>query len=312
MFKTNDGIAFYSPTNFSRYGLKETMGYQLRILDSLDVLTKKHSENVANVVSRMCEYLNCKTEYILYTTMCAYLHDIGKIFIPKEILFKDDVLTDEEYETIKKHTIYGYNMCMKDPKLKIFAEGPLYHHECLDGSGYPNGIKSKDIPFSSQIIHVADVYDALVTKRHYTTHVNISATLKDLIRESEPSTNELAFDQLSTSQKEGKISKKALNALFKVVIDDTKYEIYSTKQYINSLKDEYNRLKQIVEFGEKAQKNPKKKEYFENGMKLLFTDGETFDNYLDVFNDYKDAIDKKNKQIERLNLEVKILTKLKA
>ena len=312
MFNSNDNFNFYSPTNYSKYSLKDTMGYQLGMLENLDLKTKKHSENVANISSRMCEYLNCKKEFILYTTMCAYLHDIGKIFIPPNILFKDGQLTDEEFEIIKNHTVYGYNMCMKDPKLKMFAEGPLYHHECLDGSGYPNGIKGINIPQASQIIHVADVYDALVTKRHYTTHVNISATLKDLIKDSEPTTNEIAFDHLSTSRKEGKISRKALNALFKVVIDDTKYEIYYTKQYINSLKDELERLKQIADFGEKAKKNPKKKEYFEKGMKLLFAKGENMDNYLSVMNDYKSAIEMKNHLIDQLNDDVKILYKLKA
>ena len=312
MFNSNETFNFYSPTNYSKYSLKDTMGYQLSVLENLYLKTKTHSENVANITSRMCEYLNCKKEFILYATMCAFLHDIGKVFIPHSILFKDSSLTDEEYEIIKKHTIYGYDMCERDPKLRMFKEATLFHHECLDGSGYPNGVKGIDIPYASKIIHVADVYDALVTKRHYTTHVDISSTLKDLIKDSEPTTHEIALDHLTTSKKEGKISKKALNALFKVVIDDTKYEIYSTKQYINGLKNEYSRLKQIAEFGEKAQKNPKKKEYFENGMKVLFAEGENMDNYISVMNDYKNAIEMKNNLVDKLNEEVKILYKLKA
>ncbi len=238
---TNFKFDFYSPMNISNYSLNQTMRYQLALLDNLDHLTKIHCENVANLTCRICEYLGCKRDFILYATMCAYLHDIGKIFIPRNILFKDGKLTDEEYEIIKNHTVFGYNLCMKDPKLKTFAEGALYHHECLDGSGYPNAVSGKEIPYASQIIHVADVYDALVTKRHYTTHVNISSTLKDLIKEATPPSKIIALDALSNSNR-GKVNRKVLRCLFKVVIDDTLYEISSTKEYVSHLKTELSRL----------------------------------------------------------------------
>ena len=303
---------FYSPMNFSNYSLNQSMRYQLSLLDNLDHLTKRHSENVANLTCRICEYLGCKKHFILYATMCAYLHDIGKIFIPHNILFKDGKLTNEEYEMMKKHTIFGYNLCMNDPKLKTFAEGALYHHECLDGSGYPHGVSGGEIPYASQIIHVADVYDALVTKRHYTTHVNISATLQDLIKESTPPSQLVALDALSFSNN-GKINKKILRALFKVVIDDTLYEISSTKEYVSHLKDELSRLNQIAQFDNQRnkQKSEKRKEYYENGMKELFASNENMNNYMDVLEDYKTAIDKKNELINDLYSEVKILKKLK-
>lgn len=298
--------------NTSNYSLNQTMRYQLSLLDNLDHLTKRHSENVANITCRICEYLGCKKEFILYATMCAYLHDIGKIFIPHEILFKNGKLTDEEYEIMKKHTIYGYNLCINDPKLKLFAEGALYHHECLDGTGYPNRVSSKEIPYASQIIHVADVYDALVTKRHYTTHVNISATLKDLIKEATPPPQIVALDALYNSN-QGKVSKKPLNALFKVVIDDTHYEISATKEYVRYLKNELSRLIQIAEFEiqRDKKKSQKAKDYYENGMKMLFARNENFDNYKDVLEDYRKAIDTKLELIDNLYKEIKIIKKLK-
>lgn len=310
--QTNYQFDFYSPMNFSNYSLNQSMRYQLSLLDNLDHLTKRHSENVANLTCRICEYLGCKKYFILYATMCAYLHDIGKIFIPREILFKDGKLTDEEYAIMKKHTVFGYNLCMNDEKLKLYAEGALYHHECLDGSGYPNGVSGKEIPYASQIIHVADVYDALVTKRHYTTHVNISDTLKDLIKDSVPSSQVVALDALTFSNN-GKINKKPLRALFKVVIDDTYYEISSTKEYVNHLKDELSRLIQIAEFDIKRSKQKTQKgiEYYENGMKALFASNENMDNYMDVLEDYKNAIDKKNQLIADLYNEIKIIKKLR-
>ena len=73
---------------------------------------------------------------------------------------------------------------MKDLDLRPYALGPLDHHEALNGSGYPNGIT--DIPMEAQIIRVADEYDAIVTKRQYKTHVNISETLRELIKDANP------------------------------------------------------------------------------------------------------------------------------
>ena len=67
----------------------------------------------------------------------GYLHDIGKLMIPSSILQKPAKLTDEEYEIMKKHTIYGYEICMKDKNLKPYSAGALYHHEALNGSRIP-------------------------------------------------------------------------------------------------------------------------------------------------------------------------------
>ena len=86
---------FYSTTNLKSYDLNDSMRYQLAILDSLDVFTRVHSENVANLTCRICEYMHMKEYFIVYCTICAYLHDIGKQFIPPTILQKKDKLTDE-------------------------------------------------------------------------------------------------------------------------------------------------------------------------------------------------------------------------
>ena len=308
----NSQFDFYNPMNIATYNLSQTMRYQLQLLDNLDHFTRIHSQNVANLTCRICEYLGCKKEFIIYATMCAYLHDIGKIFVPHDILYKNGRLTDEEYQTMKQHTVFGYNLCMNDPKLKIFAEGALFHHECLDGSGYPNGVSGRAIPLASQIIHVADVYDALVTKRRYTTHVDISLALQDLIKDAEPTKHVIALDQL-TSKDKGKVNKKALNALFKVVIDDTQYEIYATKEYVNSLKDEISRLNEIEKFdiARIKSKSSKKQLYYENGMKVLFKKDENMDNYKAVLADYINAAKAKTALIDSLYREVKILKKLK-
>ena len=119
MFKQD--IEFYSPTSLKSYNLEQSMRYQLNMLENLDPFTRKHSENVANLTCRICEYLHENKLFTIHATTCAYLHDIGKLFIPPEILFKPERLSDEEYEIIKTHTTLGYKICMKDIKLKPYA-----------------------------------------------------------------------------------------------------------------------------------------------------------------------------------------------
>lgn len=95
---------FYNKTSIKSYNLDEAMRYQLSMLDSLDTFTRKHSENVANLTCRICEYMNASNKFTVYCTTCAYLHDIGKLFISPKILQKSTALTDEEFNIMKTHT----------------------------------------------------------------------------------------------------------------------------------------------------------------------------------------------------------------
>ena len=79
---------FYSKTSLKSYNLDDRIRYQLKMLDSLDAYTRRHSENVASITCRLCEYLKLDQGFTIYSTTCAYLHDIGKLFIPPEILQK--------------------------------------------------------------------------------------------------------------------------------------------------------------------------------------------------------------------------------
>ena len=311
----NEKIDFYSSTNLKSYNLDDTMKYQLSMLERLDVFTKRHSENVANLVCRICEYLHCKKFFTIHATICGYLHDIGKLFIPPEILNKPGSLTDEEYEVIKTHTTLGYEMCMKDLKLRPYADGPLYHHEALNGTGYPQGLTKDEIPYVAQIIRVADEYDAIVTKRQYTTHINISETLKELIHDARPTDyiKTVALDSLKQNYNVGKINSKALKALFKVVIDDTLYEISCVMDYINYLKEQVKRLEQIEKYDLKSQKakKDKDKKYYREGMRMLFQTGETFENYQQVLTEYREAIATRENVKAKLYNEIDIIKKLK-
>lgn len=311
---------FYSTTNLKSYDLNDSMRYQLAILDSLDVFTRVHSENVANLTCRICEYMHMKEYFIVYCTICAYLHDIGKQFIPPTILQKKDKLTDEEYEIIKTHTTIGYNMCIKDEKLRPYIAGPIYHHEGLDGSGYPKGISAEEIPLEGQIIRVADEFDAITSKRQYKSHIGVCDTLNILISETAPlkkddslGSSVAKFGSKSNTSKYGKINPKVVKALIKVVIDDTEYELYNLEQYINYLKEETKRLMQIEEYEEKMNKSKKDTDvaYYLAGMKELLARGETLENYKTVLEEYKQAIVTRKAEMDNLEEEFKKIKKLK-
>lgn len=307
---------FYDKTSLKSYNLNESMRYQLSMLDKLDAFTRKHSENVASLTCRLCEYLHCNKGFTAYCTLCAYLHDIGKLKIPPEILQKPSKLTDEEYEIMKTHTTIGYKMCMSDLQLRPYAAGPLYHHEALNGTGYPQGLTKSKIPYEAQIIRVADEYDAIVSKRQYKTHIGISDTLKILIEDSKPGSGinqSTALAQMSEDCKLGKTNPVIVRTLFKVVIDDIIYEISYTQDYVKELKDELKRFEQIKKYGDKMNKakREKDKNYYLEGMKMLMKNNETPENYLEIYEQYKNAYETRKAMIENLFNEIKIIKKLK-
>ena len=307
---------FYDKTVLKSYNLDESMRYQLNMLDRLDVFTRKHCENVASLTCRLCEYLHCTKGFTEYCTICAYLHDIGKQFIPASILQKPGKLTDEEYEIMKTHTTIGYKMCIDDLKLRPYAAGPLYHHEALDGSGYPNGLTKKDIPYEGQIIRVADEYDAIVSKRQYKSHIGISDTLKILIDNTKPHEEiqkSAVLEELGNNAKLGRDNPIIVRALFKVVIDDIEYEISCMLDYIKSLKGELKRFGQIDKYKEKMEKAKtlKKKNYYLEGMKELMIGNETPENYERSKNEYINAYNKRKDIVDNLFKEIKIIKKLK-
>ena len=288
---------FYDKTVLKSYDLDASARYQLKMLDSLDNFTRKHSENVANLTCRICDYLHLNKNFTIYCTTCAYLHDIGKMFIPPSILQKPDKLTDEEYEIMKTHTTIGYKMCMNDLNLRPYSAGPKFHHEALDGSGYPSGLNGSAIPIEGQIIRVADEFDAIVSKRQYKSHIGITDTLKILIENAHSGRNNI----------------HATKALKKVVIEDTMLEISSTIDYLGFLRDNIKRLKQINRYERKMKVASTKrgKSYYFEGMKLLFRDGENEENYITILQEYNEALVARSGIIDKLNAELKEIKKLK-
>ena len=297
MNDVKDLFNFYDQTYLKSYNLDDSLQYQLKVLDSLDVYTRKHCESVATITCNLCHKLHLSRGFTEYTTICAYLHDIGKQFIPPSVLQKPAKLTDEEYEIMKTHTTLGYNLCMKDPKLRPYHAGTYYHHECLNGTGYPQGLLKKDIPFEAQIIKVADEYDAIVNKRQYKSHIGISEALKIIIDKT----------------KAGQNNKTVVKALLKVVINDIEYELSCIMDYVTSLKKEIKRYEKIDYYNKKrlSAKNEENKIYYEEYMKLYLNSNETIDRFEQLYAEIVEAYNLRKNEVTNLYNEIKTIKKIR-
>lgn len=163
------------------YKLSRNIQKQIEKLDELDIYTSTHIHSVPQIVDKICKKMNYSDKQRKFLIQCAYLHDIGKIFIPSEILQKKGKLTDEEYVIMKTHTTKGADFCESIPSLEQYSKAAYYHHENEDGSGYPKGIK--DIPLEAEIVKIADIYDALVRKRQYKEEIKITKAIEILKEE---------------------------------------------------------------------------------------------------------------------------------
>ena len=308
--KKNDTIDFYDNTYLKASNLNSSIRYELELLNQLDLFTRKHSENVATITYNLCRKLHLPKGFTEYCVTCAYIHDIGKMSIPQEVLQKNGALTQEEFEIIKTHTTLGYNLCQTDKQLKPYSAGPYYHHEALDGSGYPQGLTKPDIPYEAQIIRVADEFDALVSKRQYKSHIDISDSLKIIIENTKPSPN---APQNTKYSKEGKDNKNIVKKLIKVVIDDTNYEISCLMDYMDYLKQEIKRYEKIDSLVKKRDSSKKDKDYqyYNEYIKLYLKKNEPIEKIYDIYNDFLNTYNEKDKNLKKLFNEIKIIKSLK-
>ncbi len=138
-----------------------------RALDLRDKETEGHTRRVADLTLLMAGRMGLDAAQLAHIRRGALLHDIGKMGIPDAILLKPGRLTDEEWEIMRKHPLYAYQMLYPVQYLRPALEIPYAHHEKWDGSGYPRGLKGEEIPLAARIFAVADVWDALTSDRPY-------------------------------------------------------------------------------------------------------------------------------------------------
>ena len=139
----------------------------MQCMREYDDVTFVHCLSVSLICNIIGQWIRMDEADLRVLTMAGLLHDVGKLKVPRELITKPGALTREEYEIVKKHTIYGYEVLKNqniDNRIKLAA---LMHHERCDGTGYPDGIKANEIDTMSKIVAVADVYDAMTADRPY-------------------------------------------------------------------------------------------------------------------------------------------------
>ncbi|PKH08565.1 HD domain-containing phosphohydrolase [Planomicrobium sp. MB-3u-38] len=156
-----------------------------KVLDARDPYTAGHSERVANYSVWIAGKLGMAADKKKELYKAALLHDVGKIGIPDDILRKPDRLTKEEYDSIKLHTVIGADILSNmEPKRAMadVIQTARSHHERMDGSGYPDGLKGNEISLFARIVGVADTFDAMTTARSYSKGMPYSDATEELIR----------------------------------------------------------------------------------------------------------------------------------
>jgi len=136
-------------------------------IDARDPYTDGHCERLSKLAVALGTALGLSKDELSALDRGGYLHDIGKIGIPDSILLKPTRLTPEEFELIKQHTIIGDRLCGELRSLRLVRQIVRHHHEVLDGSGYPDGLRGDDVPLLAQIVGVVDLYDAVTSSRPY-------------------------------------------------------------------------------------------------------------------------------------------------
>lgn len=188
--------------------------------------TAHHLQRISTFSVILAQQMNLSKEEVDLLKYASPMHDIGKLGIPDAILLKPGKLTPEEYEEMKKHTIYGAKI-LEGSDLKLFStakEIALTHHEKFNGTGYPRGLKKGEIPLFGRIVAVADVFDAVTAKRVYREPLPLEKALEIIQEESgkhfDPDVVRAFFDSLDqileSAKKNGLIVTVASQAVRKV------------------------------------------------------------------------------------------------
>ncbi len=160
-----------------KIALGEAIGTISEIVEMKDPYTAGHQKRVASLVVKIAQKFHFNSEEIETLRLASIIHDLGKIAIPASILNKPGKLNQIEMDLIKTHPLYGYEILKNNASMQKISHIILQHHEKMDGSGYPKGLKDQEIDLSAKIITVSDVVEAMVSHRPYRPALGIETAL---------------------------------------------------------------------------------------------------------------------------------------
>ncbi len=189
----------------------------VNLIEKRDSYTAGHTRRVAKYSTLIAKEMGFDKDALDDLYQASMLHDIGKISTPDAVLLKPGGLNDLEYDIIKEHVVVGYELLKDIDIYRDIAQIIRYHHERYDGKGYPYGLKGDRIPMLSQVMTVADAFDAMTTDRVYKSKKSVSQALKEI-------------ERFSGAQFNPKVAKAALKALRDIEVDSNISQIPTTKR----------------------------------------------------------------------------------
>jgi HD-GYP domain-containing protein (c-di-GMP phosphodiesterase class II) len=160
-------LAVVDPVEQIARGYTESLRPLVAAVEAKDYYTHGHSERVSTLAARLALRMRLTPETVRAVAEGAYLHDIGKIAVPDAILNKPGDLNTEERRIVEVHPVTGWEIASRAPSLRHTHSAIRHHHERWDGTGYPDGLQTADIPLAARVVAVADVWDALTSDRSY-------------------------------------------------------------------------------------------------------------------------------------------------
>jgi len=176
-------------------------------VDAKDPYTKGHSGRVSAYSVILAKELGLSDEEVDKIRVSAILHDVGKIGIEDRVLKKPGVLTHEEFELMKRHTVMGYEIVRQVKQLAEMLPGIRWHHEALNGKGYPDGITGDELPLMARIISCADTFDAITTDRPYQAGAEFPKALEILRRHGGTKYDPIVVDAMDAAYAKGALHK---------------------------------------------------------------------------------------------------------
>jgi HD-GYP domain-containing protein (c-di-GMP phosphodiesterase class II) len=297
-----------------------TLNIVVKVLEEKDLYTVGHAERVSNYCAEFAERLGLSEKDIELLRRSAYLHDIGKIMIPDDILLKKGPLTDNEYETIKLHPQKGYEI-LKMANNEIINEylPPIrHHHERYDGLGYPDGLAKEEIPYFARIISIVDTYDAMTSTRSYRNALSAEHAVNEIKRgkgkQFDPDLCDVFLDMIiDRNQDTEKVSEFITELIeehneilnFCSTIRDSYQNTEKTYQLLLQIKDKMdNHLKKednllyppLIKASEKDKEFQESLKFFVNNISQV---SKVFNDVIQLFsdggadeNEYKESLDR--------------------
>ncbi len=169
--------------HFYSNSLKEMLDLAV-LVEKKDGYTAEHCDRIKELSMSVGTVIGLSQDELYILNLAAFLHDIGKIKVPDEILNKPNKLTDEEYEIMKKHTTWGKETLAATQLVDLIKAGDIIeqHHERFDGKGYPNNLTGEEIHIEAAIITVVDAFDAMTSDRVYRKGMDIDSALEEITR----------------------------------------------------------------------------------------------------------------------------------